>query len=176
MKTNLLLKRLFVAFLFLAVSTVSWAYNFEIGGIYYNINENGTSVTVTTGLSKYTGSVNIPSSVQYNDVTYSVTAIGTRAFYECTDLTSVTIPNSVKSIAWQAFMKCTNLNSVNIPEGITTITERLFESCVSLSSITIPETVTTIEQYAFNGCDGLTSIVIPDAVVTVANNAFYHCI
>ena len=74
------------------------AYDVEVDGIYYNLISKGNVAEVTKGDEKYSGSINIPSSIKVSDVDYAVTSIGDRAFYECSGLTSVTIPNSVTSI------------------------------------------------------------------------------
>ena len=93
------MKKLFTLLLALVATSALWA--FEVDGIYYNIL-NGSEVEVTSGSSKYTGSVTIPASVTY-DETYSVPSIGWKAFYGCKGLTSITIPNSVTSIGDEAF-------------------------------------------------------------------------
>ena len=87
-----------------------------------------------------------------------VTSIGNNAFYNCTSLTSVTIPESVTSIGMNAFSNCTSLTSVIIPDSVTMIVATTFQYCSSLTSITIPDSVTIIGDRAFYGCTSLTSV------------------
>ncbi len=78
----------------------------EIDGIYYNLVTKAKQAEVTSNPSRYRGAVNIPETVSYNSVTYSVTSIGEDAFCYCDALTSITIPNSVTSIGEDAFTGC----------------------------------------------------------------------
>ena len=78
----------------------------EIDGIYYNLIEKGKVAEVTSNPNKYTGDIVIPEKVTYNDVEYSVGAIGNSAFIGCSGLTSITIPNSVTNIDESAFSGC----------------------------------------------------------------------
>ena len=160
MKHKLLFLRFFASLLLLAVSTLSWAYHFEVNGIYYNKNSGGKSVTVTNGTQNYSGFVTIPSTVTYEGKTYDVTNIGDWAFHECSSLTSVSLPNSVTSIGQFAFNGCSSLTSIDIPNSVTSIGDWAFSHCFSLTSITIPESVTSIGNYAFLGCSSLTSISV----------------
>lgn len=105
----------------------------------------------------------------------AVTKIGNKAFYECSRLTSVTIPDSVTEIGEDAFYKCSNLTSVTIPNGVTSIGEDAFSGCSNLTSITIPDGMTTIGPGAFYNCNNLTSITIPDSVTEIGDSAFYGC-
>ncbi len=101
--------------------------------------------------------------------------IGGSAFYGCTSLTSITIPESVTRIGGSAFDGCTSLTSITIPESVTSIGYWAFWGCTSLTSITIPESVTSIESHAFRGCTSLTSITIPESVTSIGDMAFYGC-
>lgn len=78
----------------------------EIGGIYYNLTLEGKVAEVTKNPNKYTGVVEIPESVEYGGVTCVVTSIGESAFYKCSGLTSVIIPNSITAIGEHAFSRC----------------------------------------------------------------------
>lgn len=105
----------------------------------------------------------------------SVTRIDNNAFLGCSGLTSVTIPNSVTSIGRFAFSGCSGLTSVTISNSITSINEWTFNGCSGLKSIEIPNNVTSIGNYAFSDCSDLTSIAIPDNVTSIGNNAFSGC-
>ncbi len=102
----------------------------------------------------------------------SVTNIGEYAFRCCTDLTSITIPGSITSIGGQAFSYCTGLTNVKIENGVINIGENAFTRCTSLTSITIPSSVTSIERYAFYGCTNLASVTISDSVESIGPWAF----
>ncbi|MBR5772146.1 MAG: leucine-rich repeat protein, partial [Clostridia bacterium] len=100
-----------------------------------------------------------------------VTSIGACAFWRCTGLTSITIPNSVTNIGFRAFYYC-GLTSINIPDSVTNIRSQAFYGCTGLTSVTIPDSVTSIDNSAFSGCSGLTSITIPDSVTSIGKDAF----
>lgn len=173
------MKRIYTTLLLAAITlfacqTVS-AYDFEVDGIYYNLNTSDMTATVTSGNEKYTGEVVIPSSVTYNTKTLKVTTIGKYAFSRCTSLTSVTIPNSVTTIGAYVFSGCTSLTSFVIPNSVTEIGYGAFKSCTSLSSITIPNSVTTIDDFAFSGCTSLSSVTIPNSVTEIGAAVFSGC-
>ena len=147
----------------------------EINGIYYNLITNGNIAEVTRNPQKYSGDIVIPPSVTYQGLDYSVTSIGNDAFYKCSGLTSVTIPNSVTSIGNNAFYQCRGLTSVTIGNSVTRIGDFAFSECIGLTSVTIPNSVTSIGEYAFHYCRGLTSITIPNSVTRIESSAFRDC-
>ncbi|MEE0883470.1 MAG: leucine-rich repeat domain-containing protein [Bacteroidales bacterium] len=133
-------------------------------------NESVTSVNIPSTLTK----VYNYGDGTYDIVTYSVTGTWS-AFYNCSSLTSVTIPNSVTFIGDYAFYNCSSLTSVSIPNSVTTIEYCAFEDCSSLTSVTIGNSVTAIEWGTFRNCSSLTSVTIPNSVTSIGGYAFYNC-
>ena len=152
---------------------------FIVGGINYRVTAEGppNTVEVIAKASLYTGDIVIPSSVTNasTSVIYEVTRIGNSAFRECSDLTSITIPNSVTSIGTSAFRECSDLTSVTIPNLVTSIRDYTFRGCSDLTSVTIPNSVTSIDIGAFYDCSSLASVTIPNSVTSIGIQAFYGC-
>lgn len=95
------------------------------------------------------------------------------AFYNCTALTSITLPEGLTSIGRNSFVSC-SLASVTLPEGLTTIGDQAFQDCKSLTSITIPANVTEIGYGAFIDCSGLTDFYVAwtTTLPTIGSNIF----
>ncbi len=176
-------KRLLIlSALALFLNASSWAYDFEVGGIYYNILSSSDRTAEVTYLYQspstseaYSGAVSIPETVTYGGNTYSVTTIGEYAFYYCSGLTEVTIGESVTTIGYDAFGHCTGLTQVIIGNRVTEIGEYAFCYCSGLTEITIPNSVTSIGRYAFEDCSGLTDVTIGEGVTTIGNGTFSDC-
>ena len=109
----------------------------EVDGIYYSLNTEELTASVTSGVESYSGSVVIPSSISYGSTKYSVTSIGWYAFWGCYFLTSITIPASVTSIGESAFSGCNSLTSVTIPASVTSIGENAFYGCSSMATVIV---------------------------------------
>ena len=116
----------------------------------------------------------IPESVSFKGVDYPVVALEERAFYSCTELTKVVIPNSVTSIGEDAFRYCSSLVDVTLPMSLTSLSEGMFDGCESLESIELPTSITSIPEFCFHNCESLKSIVIPEGVETIGSQAFEY--
>ena len=168
-----------------------------IGYIFFKLSDNGfkklildqiptNEIHYTTNdnrfLSLSLSGVQILSHLYYQDMNLfimkfdkDVTEIGDRAFSNCSNLTSISIPPSVKKIGDAAFSGCESLTSIVIPTSVTEIGETAFSDCSSLTSITIPPSVTKIGESAFSDCSSLTSISIPSSVTKIGDWAFSYC-
>ena len=128
------------------------------GDFEYELLKDGTAK-----ITKYIGSdskVEIPSKIDG----YTVTVIGSYAFWDYGDLTDLSIGSEVVKINGYAFWGCSGLKNVTLPEKLTTIGESAFDDCLNLTSIKIPKSVTDIDHYAFRNCKRLSSITISGEV------------
>lgn len=195
------MRKLFFVLLLLLTKLSAFAYDFEKDGIYFSfISQSDGTVQVALPPSRglYSGDVNIPSNVTYNDASYDVIKIGDYAFEDCSELTSITIPNSVTAIGSYAFKGCSGLTTISIPNSVTDIGGSAFYGCSGLKTISIPnsvkyigiwafsyctglmsasigDSVTDINSYAFNNCESLTTVTIGNSVKMIGYNAFFGC-
>ena len=173
------MKNFFFSFLMFAsawgVVLPATAYDFEHNGIYYNVNADGVTVSVTyaPGYSSYSGSVSVPRSIVYGGESYRVTAVGSNAFFGCEDLVSLTLPEGIVLIDDYGVYSC-GVVSVTLPASVTTIGECAFAHCWYLESIVIPEGVVSIGDDAFANT-GLTSVTLPESVRSLGYTVFGHC-
>ena len=165
----------------------------QIVYLEYTVNSYSTTCTVT-GIGTFSGTdLVIP---EYLDG-HRVTAISADAFYECSSLTSVVIPDSVTSIGREAFYGCSSLTSIVIPDSVTSIGMNAFRSCYNLASVyaTSIESWVNIDfafgeelerGYASNPCINgadlyigtnklMGDLVIPDGVTEIKSMAFAWC-
>ena len=159
----------------LSVAASSFAENVEINGIGYELVKETHEAIVISKDEAYSGNIVIPATFKYDEVEYSVTSIGDKAFEWCSFITSITIPNSVTSIGEYAFQSCYNLTSLVIPNSVTRLGNYAFNDCHGLTFVKIPNSLTKIVKGAFAYCSGLTSIEIPNSVTSIEDYAFAIC-
>ena len=180
------MKRTLLLICTLLCANVLFAQTFEMGNVTYDVKYNTTDEVNVVDCDNVSLII-IPETVTYNGVTYNVTAItgtlGLRngdwcrvgAFEGCTNLTSVTLPNSVTLIDERAFYGCTSLTSINIPNNVTLIAERAFQSCSTLTSVIVGNSIISIEDSAFYACTNLTSLQLGENLERIENSAFQNC-
>ena len=105
----------------------------------------------------------------------SVNSIRSYAFFSCNSLKSATIPGSVITIGEFAFYRCTGLTSVILENGVTNIGHQVFGECTGLTEISIPNSVTSIGAFVFGSCISLASVTIPESVTSISNTPFFGC-
>lgn len=140
----------------------------------------GTNIVIDYGdgnIEQYNGdfSHTYDTNGVYTIQIYGVTTIKNYCFYQCSGLTSVSIPNSVTSLGESCFSGCSDLISVSIPNSITNLTYSCFYNCSSLNDISIPDSVTYIGPNCFYKCSSLTSVSIPNLVTYIGNYCFMRC-
>lgn len=150
-------------------------------GVRWTLTDDGTLTISGSGAM-----TNMANAAGYKWYTYKnsikavvvekgVTVIGSNAFQDYTNLTTVTMPPTVTTIGSRTFRGCTGLQSVDIPSSVINIGEYAFYQCTGLESVNIPDSVTTIGAYAFCQCTGLESVVIPSSVAKINDGAFARC-
>ena len=177
---------LFLLTLLLPLVTSAAYLTFQVDGIYYEQREAAdefVSVTYTpTGVAKYTGDVVIPAAVTYSGKTYPVKRIGQWAFWECTGLKTIVLPEGLEAIDNSSFYGCTQLKAVTFPStlrslnGVAFSNERgAFENCTGLKSVYFPATMITDELWtanigwaSFKGCTGLKTIFVAGSKTAIA--------
>ena len=139
---------------------------------YYYFDDDKNFVAVPAIPLNSTGVITIPETVTYEDVTYTVTAIGEMSF-STTNIEGVTIPSTITNIGEGAFYYCTSLTSVTIPASVNIIGDYAFQSCTSLTSVTCyAVNPPSIDEDAFYGIPPVTTLYVPtvDAISSYQNS------
>lgn len=163
----------------LVIGFSSYAYDFSVGSLNYNIISPEALTVETTENNSASGNVVIPETVAYNGATYTVIQIAAQAFNNATGMTSVSIPSTITTIGNNAFNGCTGITSVsyNATECSTmgASDATAFNGCISVRSVSIGDAVKTIPAYAFKDLTALRSITIPEGVTFIGERAFQGC-
>lgn len=171
---------LIVLAIFLPLAAIADVWQDPVTKVNYRYVSGSNEASVLNGDQNVAGSpdaagdITILSSFTVGGKEYTVTNIGNYAFYNCNNITAVTIPSSVTAIGSYAFYKCIGMLSIDIPNSVTYIGNNAFWDCKSLPSIVLPNRLTTITQL-LPGCFNLESVVIPNSVTNITNHSFYWC-
>ena len=134
---------------------------------------NNQHVSVIKGEEAYRGNINIPDTVNYMDIDFTVNAIGDAAFSE-SNIIEIGLPQTLEKIGDEAFYGCSRLRNMTYPESLKSIGVSAFEDCVKMTEVVLCENVEKIEAYAFAGCTGLTNVYSLNPVPPVCDvDAFY---
>ena len=133
--------------------------------IFYNYINDGNELEVARS-NNYSGIIVIPEEVTYMNKTLKVTSIGDYAFYECSSLTNITIPNTVTSLGYLAFEGCSGLTFLTIPNSVTSIKSYAFMNCSGLTSVVVKCSPTTLGFYLFDGCTNLKEVTFDCETIT----------
>ncbi len=139
-------------------------------GVIYNI-KNSTKTATVSRVDKSLINVIIKSEFKG----CKVTAIDKKAFYGCTNLESVIIPDSIIGIGGFAFKNCEKLISIKLPKSLTNIDIGAFMGCRKLTEITIPGGIKSIKEATFAFCANLSNIKILSGITSIGKDAFHHC-
>lgn len=144
--------------------------------IVLNVTANGTDLTITGYQNIGSGAIDLTGTITDDEGgSYTITAIGERAFESCAGLKSIVLPDGLTGINYNAFYNCTGLQSIHIPESVTFIGASAFRYCSSITSIVIPSGITTLNQDLFSGCDSLSLIVLPEGLKEIKSSAIGSC-
>ena len=174
------MKKGFVFVFAIMIGLSTYAYDFAIDGIFYNITSlKELTVEVTnngdTQLYRgYSGNIVVPSFVKYNDYEFKVTSIGDWAFYICPELISVQLPSSIKSIGTFGFGH-TGISEIIIPDSVETMGNDVLHGCKKLTKVVLGKSLKEVPRFLCWECDNLEEIKIPSNINTIRRAAFSGC-
>ena len=139
------------------------------GSLTYTVSND--EVTITYCDTSVSGALTIPETIDG----LPVTCIGTEAFFYCTGLTAVTIPEGVVTIDDLAFAACSSLTDVTIPDSVTSVGDETFAECGSLRNVIVGDGVQELGSTCFGYCSNLTTITLPGGLTAIGSSAFAGC-
>ncbi len=170
-----------------------------VDGIKYSLDANQKTAKVIANNHSYSGDIDIPANITYDNVVYKVNALGFGCFADCEVLKSIKLPDGITSIGGRCFRDCSSLTNIYLPLGLTTLggnstpedtdmgsgpvdeTESVrflhgcFSGCSSLTSINLPSGITSLGGDCFSGCRILTNINLPSGITSLGDNCFFGC-
>jgi len=150
------------------------AYDFESGGLYYNIlDAEAKTVEVTSGGDgvTYSAAVVVPRSVSFGGITYMVKGIGENAFDNHYEIHSLSIADGIETIAYRAVASCANLSELLLPSTLKSIGVSAF-NYTHIKNPVLPEGLESIGNNAFSSCYNLTKVTLPSTLTSLGNNIF----
>ena len=190
----------------------SKAYDFIVDNIYFSKTTDSTCYVAAKDFDLYGSSINgdayigniiIPPSVVYDGKTLEVVGISADAFYGCSRLTGISMPETILSIGLRAFKGCGGLKSITIPQNVLTIDEYCFDGCSNLTSVVwkaknctfinlrfsderpfsdaplsefvIEKGVESLPYRLLRNKSGIKELIIPESVKSIGKEAFYYC-
>ena len=129
----------------------------------WNYRGSGSPLTTNYGFTPedhayWTGFDNAAETIQIRE---GITAIPSKAFYECKNLTQVTLPESLKTIGEYAFYGCKNLTQLSLPDSVATIGRYAFANCTNLEGLTLPASLETLGVRFLSGASKVKKLTFP---------------
>lgn len=119
--------------------------------------------------------MSIPSTIEHDGNTFTVTQIDSCTFLNCKPLIAIVLPQTLRSIGNRAFLGCDSLSHINIPDSVTHIGEQAFRYCTTIRSVKLPKNIKTLEKRVFSACYKLKEVEVPSSVKELCRDAFGDC-
>lgn len=149
-------------------------YNLDVGNKTASVTFAGENFPQNAESAFYSGEVTIPATFVYQNETYTVTSIGERAFYYCTGLTAINLPNSITRIENVAFQYA-GITEITLPDNISQVGNWTFGNCANLTTIRLPAELTSIGERMICFCPQITELTIPAKVTGIAGYGVSDC-
>ncbi|MCR5548134.1 MAG: leucine-rich repeat domain-containing protein [Bacteroidales bacterium] len=156
------------------------SFNQTIGGIEYNFEVIVSKMTYVrlkpvSAPSAVKGDITLPTTAEYDGVTYTVTQIAQRAFLDYTGVNSVTLPKTLSQIESEAFAGCTSLKTINTPQPLSVIGEYAFDGCSALKAFSLAASISELGKGAFRGCASLEELAFTPTITQIPDELCSGC-
>ena len=153
-----------------------------IGALTWKLDKGTLIISGAGAMPNYTPDDEAPwyadryrREIRHVLVKSGVTSIGGRAFVNCSQLTSVSLPDDLRMISYWAFGYCEKLTSLHIPSGVYWIANNAFDSCTGLTALILPYALMNTGYHAFQNCSALKTVAIPRRIAAITNGSFAGC-